>query len=113
MDRYEWDITAQQAINPDFPESVKDYLTAPGRTVLGASVDDANHLVIVADFNPIPLLTNYTYTVSSAKDRTAKARDLAFSYRDKVIAQQTVTATETTKALAAAITLIERLARTD
>jgi hypothetical protein len=121
MPTYTWPIPAnlQAKISDDMVGAVNQYLTAQGFTAAGIAdlevtlTSDPPTLVIVADTDPTTTLTAYTGTPSAERDRIEKARDVALSYRDKVIAQQAVTAAETTKALAAAITLIERLARTD
>jgi hypothetical protein len=70
-------------------------------------------LVIDSTTDPTAALATYTGAPSTARNKLLQARDIALAYRDKVLANQAVTAAETAKALAAAITLIERLARMD
>lgn len=121
MPVYTWPIPAnlQSKISDDMVSAVNEYLTGQGFTAAGMAdlgvtlTSDPPTLVIVADADPRPLLATYTGTPSMERDQMQKARDLAQSYRDKVLAQQPVTTTETTKALAAAIVLIEKLARAD
>lgn len=114
MQAYFWPIPNPTWANDDLPQAVQDYLTGLGFTVQGVSLrTEPSALSIVADQDPTVALNAYTGQPSAGRNKLLQARDIAFAYRDKVLAQQAVTAAETAKALAAAITLIERLARMD
>lgn len=97
-------------LTDDTVGAVQELLIGAGIAVQGVSLlTDPPTLSIVADRDPKQVLLTYAGSMSAAQDRSAKARDVALAYRDKVAAGQTVTAAESAKALAAVITVLERL----
>jgi hypothetical protein len=114
MQAWPWPIPNPNWINDDLPQAAQDYLKGLGFDVQGVSLQtNPPVLVTVSDQDPTDALNAYTGQPSAGRNKLLQARDIALAYRDKVLANQAVTAAETAKALAAAITLIERLARMD
>lgn len=68
-------------------------------------------LIVDTDHDPTADITSWTPQPTEERDAALKARTLALTYRDKVLDGQAVTAAETQKALAATITMVERLAQ--
>jgi hypothetical protein len=113
MQAYLWPIPNPNWANDDLPQAVQDYLTGLGFTVQGVSLrTEPPTLSIVADQDPTNTLNAYTGQPSAGRNKLLQARNIALAFRDKV-ALNPALFTENDKATAAAITLIERLARMD
>jgi hypothetical protein len=108
-------ILLNNHLNDETPQAVTDYLAGQVPPITATKVDiigDPYRLVVSADADPTAALNAYTGQPTNERDRLNKAWDLTLTYRDKVLAKGAA-ATEPEKALAAAIILIEQLARSD
>jgi hypothetical protein len=110
MPVYTWAIppTIAPKVTDDTPDAVKEYLTAQGITTTKVDIaGDPFRFVIVAASDPTAALTAYTGQVSAKRDQFEKATQLASDFQAKVLANQSVTAVETAKAVAAIITVVK------
>jgi hypothetical protein len=116
MDRYFYPRTAAQmdALTEDQLASRIEYLTANGLTVSNVWTHNAPTpgIEFEASADPTALLQAWTPTPSAGRNKLLQARSIAFAFRDKVMVNPALF-TENDRATAAAITLIERLARMD
>jgi hypothetical protein len=108
------DATKIEALPPDTAKAIDEFLRGKGYDVDGVTIQvrPTPAIVIDADRDPTADIKGWNPVASADADRIQTAKRIAADYRDKVAAGQTVTATETSHALAATITLLAQLADT-